>query len=81
MEPEIKAGDLALIRQQADVESGQLAVVLVGEELGTIKKVIKKENTLVLQAFNPAYAPSIFAAEELEQVRIIGRVIEIKRKF
>jgi len=81
MEPEIKEGDLVLVHKQEDVESGQLAVVLVNDELGTVKKIIKKENTIVLQAFNPIYPPRIFTNSELGQIRIIGRVIEVKRKL
>lgn len=81
MEPEIKAGDLALVHKEVDVESGQLAVVLIEGEIATIKKIIKKEHTVVLQAFNPQYPPRIFASEELAELKIIGRVVEIKRKF
>ncbi len=81
MEPEIKEGDLVLVHKQDDVENGQLAVVLVNDELGSVKKIIKKENTIVLQAFNPSYPSRIFNNAELAQIRIIGRVIEVKRKL
>ena len=79
MTPEISEGDLALVRIQPDAESGELVVAIIDEEEGTIKKLIKKPGTLVLQAFNPAYPPRIFTGEEMNSVRIVGKVIRTVR--
>lgn len=81
MEPRIHSGDLALVHRQQDVESGELAVVLVDGEEGTLKRVIKKEGAVILQPFNQSYQPQIFIGEEIEQLIIVGKVVETKTKW
>ncbi len=83
MEPRIKAGDVVIVRQQSDVESGQIAIVLVNGDEATCKKYVKHENGISLVSFNPAFSPMFYTADEAEQkpVRIIGRVVELRGKF
>ena len=81
MTPDINEGDLALIHKQPDVESGELAVAIIDGEEGTIKKVIKKPGSLILQAFNPAHPPRIFIGEEMNSVCIVGKVIRTVRTW
>lgn len=38
MEPRIKEGDVVIVRKQPDVESGEVAIVLVNGDEATIKK-------------------------------------------
>jgi repressor LexA len=73
--------DLALVCQKDDVESGSLAVIIVDNEEGQIKRIIKKDNAIVLQAANPAYPAKIFVGQELSRLRIVGEVIETKRSY
>ena len=82
MEPRIVQGDIVVVRQQNDVNSGETAVVMVGDE-ATCKKVIKHGNGIALVANNPQYEPMFFTPAEIEQkpVRILGRVIELRAKF
>lgn len=83
MEPRMCSGDVVIVRQQPDVESGEIAVVLVNGNEATVKKLIKKENGIMLQAFNPVYEPIFYSAQEIEElpVRVIGKVIELRGKF
>lgn len=74
-------GDLALLRIQPEVENGDLAVVIVSGEEGTLKRVYIKEGSIVLQSSNPQYPPRIFTGKELENIRIVGKVKETKRKY
>lgn len=76
MEPRIFDGDLALIRKQPDVENGELAAVIINGDEGTLKKVIKHNGTLVLQAFNSSCPPLVLSGTDLEFVRIVGKVIK-----
>lgn len=76
MEPKISEGDLALVRKQDDIENGELAVVVINGYEGVIKKVIKKENCIELHSFNMYYPPRVFADEELEVLKIVGKVIK-----
>ena len=81
MEPRIFDGNLALVHKQPDVESGELAAVIINGEEGTVKKIIKHGDSLVLQAFNANYPPRIISGPELNEVVIVGKVIETKTKW
>jgi len=77
----ILPGDLALVRLQPDVNSGDLAVVIINDEEGTLKRVLKRGTGIILQSANPDYPDMLFAGEDVERVKIVGKVKEIKRKF
>lgn len=84
MEPRITAGDVVIVREQSDVESGEIAIVLINGDEGTVKKLIKYENgSIALIASNPAYTPMIFTPEQVEElpVRVVGKVVELRGKF
>lgn len=77
----IHEGDLLLIRQQNDVDSGDIAVVAINEDDATLKRVIKKENALILQPENPVYETKIFVGEEVDTVHIRGRLMKLEKRF
>lgn len=77
----IADGDIAIVRIQDDVENGELAVVVINGDEGTLKRVRKEDGVLVLEADNPAYPARIFAGEKANTVRIVGKVIEVRKKF
>lgn len=81
MEPRIFNDDLVLIHKQPDVESGDIAAVILNGNEGTLKKIIKQGNSIILQAFNPSYTPQIISGYELENFIIVGKAIEVKRKL
>lgn len=79
----IMDGDLALIKQCSTVSSGEIAVVMIGDDEVTVKKVIKKPDMLVLEATNPLTESRYFSQQEIQQlpIRIIGKVIYTKTYF
>lgn len=77
----IHEGDLLLIRQQNDVDSGDIAVVSINGNDATLKRVIKKQNAIVLQPENPAYEMKIFVGKEMEEVHIRGRLMKLEKRF
>jgi len=81
MEPRICEGDIAIVRKQPDIESGELAVIIINGNEGTLKKVIKKNKALILQPFNNIYETKIIIGEELNEVIIYGKVIQIIQKY
>lgn len=83
MEPRMKEGDVVIVRKQEDVDSGDIAVVIVNGHDATIKRFIKRDNGLLLQATNPAYEPMFFTPEEVRSlpVVVVGRVVELRAKF
>ncbi len=72
--------DLILVKKVSDVDSGSLAVVIINGDEATVKRVIKKENMLILEASNPNYETRYFSQEEVETlpVQIIGKVLHVK---
>lgn len=67
-------GDIVFIRQQPEVENGEIAAVLIGEET-TLKRVYRTGDTLTLVAANSAYAPMVYTGAQLENVRILGKAV------
>lgn len=83
MSPIFIEGDTVIIRKQNDCENNEIAIVIVNGDEGTIKKVRKTEQGIILQPLNPAYAPMIFTNEEINSlpITIIGIVKQLKREF
>ena len=81
MQPQIMPGDLVLMHKQEDVESGEIAVCLIDGDEGTVKKVIKHDGTIVLQAFNPNVPPRILTGANLAGFHIAGKVMSLVRQF
>lgn len=73
----IHHGDLLLIRKQEEVENGEIAAVLIGEE-AVLKKVYRNGEQLVLESANPNYEP-IFAPPA--EAKIIGRLKMVTIKY
>ena len=67
-------GDIVYIRKQSDVDDGEIAAVLIGEE-ATLKKVYKYPNKVVLRASNPIYDDMVYTDKELENVMILGKAV------
>lgn len=83
MFPLFQAGDTVIVRHQPDADSGEIAVVLVNGNDATVKKLIKKDTSILLVSENSAYEPMMFSKSEIESlpVTIIGKVVELRRKF
>lgn len=77
----INSDDIAIVRQQEDVENGELAIVVVNGEEGMLKRVRKFEGGIILESANSEYPPRIITGKELETVHIVGKVLEVRKKF
>lgn len=67
-------GDLVFIEQQSDVESGEIAAVLIDDEV-TLKRVYKYEGRMELRPENPMYQPVNIEGPDLLHVKIIGKPV------
>lgn len=69
-------GDIVFIRAQQQVENGEIAAVIIGDE-ATLKRVYyyPQQNRLMLNAENPAFAPLIYIGDELRQIKILGKAV------
>ena len=79
----IHDGDLLYIQACSDVESGSIAIVLINNEEATVKRVVKKEHMLILEATNPAYENRYYSEEDIKEIpiKIIGKVLYNKVVF
>lgn len=69
-------GDTLFVKKQDMVDDGEIAVVLIEDE-ATVKRVYydRENNTITLMPENPAYKPMRYNGEELNNIRILGKVI------
>lgn len=76
-------GDLVFVKACDDVDSGSIAIVLISGDEATVKRVVKKQDMLILEAGNPLYENRYFTKEEVEElpVRIRGKVLFTKVAF
>lgn len=83
MEPKFSEGDVVVVRKQNDVDSGDIAIVLVNGDAATIKQVKKQKDGIRLIPLNPAFDTTFFSNEEIYElpVTIIGKVVELRCKF
>lgn len=81
MEPMLFPGDTVIVRVQDTVESGEIAVVLVGGDEATCKKVQKTPDGVILMSLNPSYEPMFYTNSMIESMPILifGRVVEMRR--
>lgn len=83
MSPTLINGDIVIVKKQSDIESGEIAVVLVNGNDATCKKVIKHENGISLVPFNSAFEPMFYTNKEVcdMPIEIIGKIVESRRTF
>ena len=83
MEPRIYDGDVVIVRQQSDADSGDIVIALVNGDDATCKRLTKYAGGIGLISLNPKYEPMMFSDEDIEKkpVKIIGRVVELRGKL
>lgn len=93
METKYLDGDILILEKVENCENGDDCVVMVNGNEGTFKRIIKdeKKQTISLQPLNtsldengmPLYETKTYTKEEIEKlpVKIIGKVVELRRKI
>lgn len=83
MEPRMYEGDVVIVRQQEDAESGDIVIAMVNGYDATCKRLMKYVGGISLISLNSKYDPMMFTNQEIEEkpVRIIGKVVELRGKF
>ncbi len=71
-------GDIALIRETRDAESGQIVVALVDEHEATLKRLRRKGKSIALEPANPAHETRIFGPD---RVRVQGILCGLLRRY
>ena len=67
-------GDIVYIREQPDVENGEIAAVLVDNE-ATLKRVYKYDNRIELRPENPTFKVLNYENEDLNNIKILGKAV------
>ena len=81
MEPELKEGDTVLIDQsQKAILAGAIYAVGLADTI-VVKRLEKRPKELVLLSENKRYPMMSFGGEELNSIRIIGKVIWVCREM
>ena len=83
MEPRMYEGDVVIVRQQDDADSGNIVIAMVNGDEATCKRLIKYKDGISLVSFNTKYEPMYFSNQEIleKPVKIIGRVVENRQKY
>lgn len=83
MEPRMESGDVVIVKQQSDANSGDTVIVLVNGDDATCKKLQKTENGIMLVSTNPKYPPMFYSDEDIrtKPVVILGKVVELRQKY
>ncbi len=83
MTPTICNGDIVIVRQQDDAETGDIVIATINGDEATCKRLRKYQGGIELISINPGFKPFEFTNKEIleKPVRIIGKVVESRRKF
>ncbi|MBD5402018.1 helix-turn-helix domain-containing protein [bacterium] len=83
MEPRMCEGDVVIVRQQEDAESGDIVIAMVNGDDATCKRLRKYRDGIELISNNPVYPPMFYSNEDIinKPVKIIGKVVELRGKF
>lgn len=84
MEPTLRDGDIVIVKKQPTVDSGDIAIVLVNGNDATVKEIKESPAGITLIGHNVAvYTPHFYSNHDIESlpIQIIGKVVEMRRKF
>lgn len=75
----INEGYLIIVRRQEDVENGEVAVVMVGDDDATVKRFYATDNTVTLmpQSTNPQHKPQIYDVRKTK-IEVLGKVVKVE---
>ena len=71
-------GDTVIIRRANNAENGAIVVALVEGQEATLKRLRKRNNSVALEAENPAYETRIFGPD---QVEVQGVLVGLLRQY
>lgn len=83
MYPTLENGDVVIVRKQSTADNGDTVIAMVNGDDATCKRYERFENGIMLIPNNNAYTPTFYTNEDIQSlpVTIIGKVVELRRKF
>lgn len=81
MYPKMEDGDIVIVKEQPDIESGEIAVVQINNSDATVKRVDKNDFGITLVPLNRDFEVDSYTNEMIERlpVKILGKVVKIDR--
>ncbi len=75
----INDGYRIIVRRQPEVENGEVAVVMVGDEDATVKRFFATDSTVTLmpQSTNPIHQPQMYDLSKVP-VKVLGKVVKVE---
>jgi len=73
-------GDLVFVRQQPTVENGDIAVVLIDDEV-TLKRFYRTDGGVILKPENSKYQPMYYTDEDFKNIQILGKAVLFQSKL
>ena len=74
----INDGDVVVIRETSQADNGDIVVALVEDHEATLKRYMRRGDTIALEAANPAYETRVFP---VGQVKVQGRLVGLIRTY
>ena len=78
IEAGINDGDVVVIRETSSADNGDIVVALVENNEATLKRYMRRGDTIALEAANPAYETRVFP---VGQVKVQGRLVGLIRTY
>ncbi len=75
IEAGILDGDFVVVRRQPDALDGEIVAALIDGDEATVKRLERKDGTVILHSENPAFEPMVFTGG----VELIGKVVTVLR--
>ena len=75
----INDGDIVFIRQQPEVETGEIAAVMIDDEV-TLKRIYKNDGGVILKPENAKYQPQFYSQKDSKNVRVLGKAVLLQSK-
>ena len=67
-------GDIVFIKQQPEVEDGEIAAVLI-DDSATLKRFYHNDGTVTLMPENPKYKPIVCTKDNCTEFKILGKAV------
>ena len=78
IEAGINDGDVVVIRETSVAENGDIVVALVEDHEATLKRFMRRGNTIALEAANRAYETRVFTEDK---VKVQGKLVGLIRTY
>lgn len=78
----IHGGDWVFIQQQSEVENGDIAAVVIGDDKAVhLTRFYRYDDIVILHPENPDYQETVYTGTDSNAVRILGKAVAFQSKL